>query len=204
MKSIEATLNLLNSIVEKLRRSCSVDIALGGGFAVIAHGVGRTTADVDFYIYSELILENSAAFFELLKKAVPGNFEVNVVEGSKTPDDPFPYDIVFLSDKAGGYPRIDLIIPRFKWELEGIKASKPLEDIPFPVLPKPYLIAVKLRAGGPKDNYDVIELYGLLSEEEKKKTADLAVLARRDRNLAKLLEKAKPEPEEADDKEQLI
>jgi len=32
--------------------------------------------------------------------------------------------------------------------------SKPLEDIPFPVLPKPYLIAIKLKAGS-KDNLDI-------------------------------------------------
>lgn len=65
--------------------------------------------------------------------------------------------------------------------------SKPCEDIPFLVLPKPYLIAMKLKAGGPKDNVDIIELLPLLSQEEKKKTEQLAVLIKRDKNLAALL-----------------
>lgn len=46
---------------------------------------------------------------------------------------------------------MDFIIARYKWELKGIKEARPLEDIPFPVIPKPYLIAMKLKAGGLKD-----------------------------------------------------
>jgi hypothetical protein len=79
----------------------------------------------------------------------------------------------------------------------------PLEDIPFPVLPRPYLIATKLKAGGPKDNYDIIELYGLLSEDEKKETVELASLIRRDKKLKALLEPKKGDTE-TDDKNQLI
>lgn len=203
MKSIEAILNLVSEIVKELRKSCMVDIALGGGYAVISHGVGRTTADADFFLYSDIIQDNSKAFVERLKKAIPANFEVEVVEGSRMLDDPFPYDIIFLNDKAGEYPRIDFIIARYKWELEGIKRSKPLEDIPFPVLPRPYLIATKLKAGGPKDDYDIIELYGLLSEDEKKETVELASLIRRDKKLKALLEPQKGDTE-TDDKNQLI
>ncbi len=39
MKSIEAILNLVSEIVKELRKSCTVDIALGGGYAVISHNI---------------------------------------------------------------------------------------------------------------------------------------------------------------------
>ncbi len=199
MKSIKATLNLVNEIVAGIRETHDLDIALGGGYAVISHGVGRTTTDVDFYIYTEGVQENSDRLFRLIKQAVPDYFEIKIMEGSKIVDDPFPYDIVFLSDKTGQYPRIDFIIPRYKWELEGIRESKPLEDISFPVLPKPYLIAMKLRAGGPKDRYDIIELYRYLSESEKKKTLELAKLIRRDKMLANLLKQMEPQDKSIDE-----
>lgn len=203
MKSIEATLKLVGDIVKDLRKSCAVDIALAGGYAVISHGVGRTTTDADFFLYSDIIQEDPDAFFELLKKTIPANFEVEVVKGSRILDDPFPYDIAFLIDRVGEYPRIDFIIARYKWELEGIRRSKPLEDITFPVLPRPYLIATKLKAGGPKDNYDILELYGLLSEEEKRETAELASLIKRDKKLKALLQPQKNDTER-EGKDQLI
>ncbi|NIM10599.1 MAG: hypothetical protein GTO45_01285 [Candidatus Aminicenantes bacterium] len=65
---------------------------------------------------------------------------------------------------------MDFIIPRYKWELEGLRRAKPLEDIPFPVLSVPYLIAMKLRAGSPGDHSDIIELWGILSAEDKERT----------------------------------
>jgi len=203
MKSIEATLKLVGDIVKELRKSCTVDIALGGGYAVISHGVGRTTTDADFFLYSDIIKEDSNAFFELLKETIPANFEIKIIKGSRMLDDPFPYDIAFLIDRAGEYPQIDFIIARYKWELEGIKRSKPLEDIAFPVLPRPYLIATKLKAGGQKDNYDILELYALLSEEEKRETAELASLIKRDKKLKALLE---PQKDDAgrEGKDQLI
>ena len=101
-------------------------------------------------------------------------------------DDPFKDDIIFIHDKSGEYPKIDLIIARYKWELEGIESAALLEDIPFPVLPKPYLIAMKLKAGSLKDDYDIVELYKLLTEEEKTKTHELANRIHRDKKLTDL------------------
>lgn len=204
MKSIKDILTLVSRLADELRKTSPVDIALVGGYAVIAHGVGRTTTDVDFLIYSEQVLENLTTFVESLKKAAPGNFEVQLVEGSRIVDDPFPYDIIFFRDKSGSYPRFDFIIPKYKWELEGIKKAEPLEDIPFPVLPKPYLIAMKLKAGGQKDNHDVVELYGFLTDEEKQKTNELATLIRRNRNLNRLLTPPELKMDEDEDKDLLL
>lgn len=204
MKSIEDILKLINSIVDSLSKGDKVNIALIGGYGAIAHGVERTTADVDFCVYTDTIRDkNTSVFTGLLTNVLPDNFEIKFIEGSKIMDDPFKHDVIFLHDKSGEYPRIDIIVAKYKWELEGIKSAKPLEDIPFPVLPKPYLIAMKLKSGGPKDDYDVIELYELLTDEEKGKTLELAKLIHMDKKLARLTRPRKVK-REREDKSQLL
>lgn len=199
MKSIEDTLKLIDKVVISLANHDKVTIALVGGYAAIAHGVERTTADVDFRMYTEIIhRKNIFAFIEILKKVIPNTFEVKFIEGSKIIDDPFQHDVIFLYDRTGEYPQIDLIIAKYKWELEGTKQAKPLEDIPFPVLPKPYLIAMKLKAGSLKDDHDIIELYNLLTEEEKNKTHELAKLIHKDKKLARLMKPRKIKIEKED------
>jgi hypothetical protein len=199
MKSIEDTLKLIDRIAISLARQDEVNIALVGGYAAIAHGVERTTADVDFCIYTEIIHhKNTPAFIEILKNVIPETFELKFIEGGKIMDDPFKHDVIFLHDRAGGYPKIDLIIAKYKWELEGMQQAKPLEDIPFPVLPKPYLITMKLKAGSLKDDFDVVELYNLLTEEEKAKTHELVKLIKRDEKLSRLLKPKKIEREKED------
>ena len=76
MKSIEDTLKLVNNIVRDLRKTVDIDIALVGGYAVISHGVGRTTMDVDFLLYSGYIQESSSKFVDLFNRAVPPGFEL--------------------------------------------------------------------------------------------------------------------------------
>lgn len=199
MKSIEDTLRIINNIVKSINRYDRINIALIGGYASIAHGVERTTSDVDFCIFSDIIYKkNTADFVDLLKKVVPANFEIEYIEGSKILDDTFRHDIIFIHDKSGEYPKIDLIIARYKWELEGIESAALLEDIPFPVLPKPYLIAMKLKAGSLKDDYDIVELYKLLTEEEKTKTHELANSIHRDKKLARLIKPPKARLEKED------
>jgi len=203
MKSIEDTLRLIDSITGSLSQE-NVSIALVGGYAAVAHGVERTTADVDFCIYTDIIhRQNTPVFIEKLKKVVPETFEIKFMEGSKIMDDPFKHDVIFLYDRSGEFPKIDLIVAKYTWELEGIQQARPLEDIPFPVLPKPYLIAMKLKAGSLKDDFDVVELFNLLTDEEKTKTHELARLIHRDKKLARLL-KPKKVKREKEDKDLLL
>jgi len=204
MKSIADTLTLVESIVDNLRQTIEIEIALVGGYAVIAHGAGRTTLDVDFLIYSSSFRENAATFKDTVKAALPGHFESKWVKGSNMFEDPFPYDIMFLTDRSGNYPDLDFIIPRYKWELEGIRKAAALRDLSFPVLPKPYLIAMKLRAGGPKDHADILELYSFLSAGEKEETLKLAVSIKRDKNLIRLLEPRDVDFKEPEDENLLI
>ena len=154
MKSIEDTLKIILDITNAL--PVKVDIALIGGYAIIAHGVERTTIDVNFCIYSDLIHEtNSAEFFKLLNDTLPKRFSARLIKCGKDPDDPLKHDIIFIDDTEGEYERIDLLIAHYKWEREGIEKAVHIGEVPFPVLSKPYLAAMKLRASGYKDAHDV-------------------------------------------------
>jgi len=204
MKSIKNTLTLVTGIVNELQKSIKIDIALVGGLAVIAYGVGRTTIDIDFLVYSDYVLGGAFKFVELFKKAIPEQFELEFVEGSKMTDDPFPYDIIFLTDSQKEYRPMDFIIARYKWEVEGLLDARMLPDFSFPVLSIPYIIAMKLRAGGPKDHYDILELYNQLTDEEKEKTMNLAKLVKRDKSLLRLLERRQYSREDFFDKDSLI
>jgi hypothetical protein len=192
MKSIDDTLEIIRDITNAI--PVKFDIVLVGGVAVILHGVERTTIDVDFCVYSDTISNtNSSAFFDILVKHLPKRFSARLVQGSKIPDDPLKHDIIFIDDTEGEYERIDLLIAQYKWEMEGIEKAVCIEDVPFPVLDKPYLVAMKLLATGYKDAHDVVTLFALMTEEEKAKTRELAKRIGRDKKLERLLS---PPPEE--------
>jgi hypothetical protein len=186
MKSIKDTFETIHGIINAL--PVKVDMAVVGGYAVILHGVERTTLDVDFCLYSDVIRTSGTdAFFVLLKQHLPERFRAEVVQGSKVPEDPFKRDVIFLEDRRGEYPRIDLLIARYKWELEAIKRAEHLPGVSIPVLTKPYLAAMKLQATGLKDADDAANLVRLMSEEEKAITFQLAERTGRDKKLARLL-----------------
>jgi hypothetical protein len=192
MKSIKDTLQTIRDIISALPDN--VTLALVGGYAVILQGVERTTLDIDFCLYTDLIhAQNSVAFFNLLKEHLPERFSARLLQGSKFPDDPFKHDVIVIEDTKGEYIRIDFLIAHYKWELEGIRQAERFQDIPVPVLSKPYLAAMKLRASGFKDANDVVELVRLMTPEERAQTQNLAKRIGRDKKLAALLS---PPPEE--------
>lgn len=195
MKSIKDTLKIIQGIINAL--PVETDIALAGGYAVILYGVERTTIDIDFCIYSDFIKSTDAdSFFRMLKKYLPERFKARLIEGSKIPDDPFKHDVIFIEDKMKKFLRIDLLIARYKWELEAIKKAKTIRGIPVPVLSKPYLAAMKLRSTGLKDASDVVNLVSLMTAREKAKTIELAKRTGRDKKLARLLAPVEEEIQE--------
>lgn len=192
MKSIADILKTIREITSAL--PVKVELALIGGYALVAHGVERTTIDVDFCLYTDSIsTHDSRVFFDLLKSHTPARFETQLIQGSKFPDDPFKHDLIRLIDLKKEFFRIDLLLARYKWEVEGIRLAEQITSIPLPVLSKPYLAAMKLRATGYKDAADVVALMELMTEEEKAKTFELAKRIHRDKKLARLLN---PPPEE--------
>ncbi len=201
MKSIKDTFETIRGIINAL--PVRVDMAVTGGYAVILHGVERTTLDVDFCLYADLIRTAGAdAFFALLKQYLPEQFQAELVLGSKNPEDPFKHDVIFLEDLRGEYPRMDLLIARYKWELEAIKSAERLPGVSVPVLTKPHLTAMKLQATGLKDADDAANLIRLMTEEEKAITFALAERTGRDKKLVRLL--APPEEEVLEIPEELL
>jgi hypothetical protein len=186
MKSIDDTLKIIRDITSAI--PAKFDIVLIGGVAVIIHGVERTTIDVDFSVYSNVIRDaGSSAFFDQLKAHLPKRFSARLMQGSKIPNDPLKHDIIVIDDNEGDYERIDFLIARYKWELEGIEQAIRLQDIPFPVLAKPHLVAMKLLATGYKDAHDIVTLMALMTDEEKTKTRELAKRIGRGKKLDRLL-----------------
>jgi len=202
MKSIEDTLKTIHDIIKAY--PADMDIALIGGYAVILQGIERTTLDIDFCVYSGIIHSSadSSEFYKILLKCLPERFEAKLIKGSAMPDDPLQHDVIFIEDKKGEFLRIDFLIARYKWELEAIQCAEKMEDIPFPVITKPYLAAMKLKASGFKDASDVVNLVRLMTDEEKLKTFDLAKRIGRDRKLRNLLSRQDEPPDEI--KEELI
>lgn len=83
------------------------------------------------------------------------------------------------------------IIARYKWELEGLKEAKVLKGLSFPVMPIPHLVAMKLRAGGRKDDLDVIEMLKSMPKKQREECLKLAKVSGRDRKLTALIKEAK-------------
>ncbi len=186
MKSIEDTLQTIRTVMEAV--AGGVEFALAGGMAIIIHGVERTTRDIDLCLYSETIgKDGSGAFLHELKRVLPENFSARLSSGGVSPADPFKNDVIFIEDTEGEHLRIDLLVARYKWELEGIRRAQAVSGIPVPVLTKPYLAAMKLRAASYKDASDVVELVSLMTDEEKAETMELARRTGRDKKLARLL-----------------
>jgi hypothetical protein len=63
---------------------------------------------------------------------------------------------------------------------------------------------MKLRAGGPRDHADILDLFRLLNHREKEEIWQLAILIKRDKTLRKLLEPEKMDPDEPGDEDLLI
>ncbi len=201
MRSIKDTFRTIRDIISALPDK--VDMALAGGYAVILHGVERTTLDVDFCLYSDLIQSaGTEGFFSMLRSHLPARFQAELARGSLIPEDPFKHDVIFLEDTSGEFLRTDLLVARYKWELEAIKRAETLAGVPFPVLTKPYLVAMKLQATGLKDASDVVSLFRLMTAEEQAATFELARRTGREKKLARLL--APPEEEAQETPQELL
>lgn len=192
MKSIVDTLGVIKDAVTRFNEETNqnAQIALIGGVAAVYHGAERTTFDVDTCFYTPDDNPGSA-FYAFLKKHFPQRFQLRFMEASKDPTDPFKHDLIIIQDANDEYPRIDILVVRYKWELEGLEQAKTSVKLSFPIMPAPYLVAMKLVAGGRKDELDVIDMLKGMSEEELNKTKELAKKVRRDRNFKTLLRESR-------------
>lgn len=192
MKSIIDTLSVIRNAVTQFEQeiNSTASVALVGGHAVIFFGIERTTLDIDICFHSPT-KEPGSTFYNFLKNHLPARFQIRFMEASKDPEDPLMHDLIVIDDSQEEYPRIDILMLRYKWELEGMEQAKSIAKLAFPIMPLPYLLAMKLMAGGRKDDLDIIELLKGMSEDDLEKTRGLAKKIGRERKLKTLLKEVK-------------
>ncbi len=188
MKSIKDTLAVIQNVVEQFNKEAQnkAVVALIGGYAAIYFGAARTTFDVDLCLYFSN-KEPGRVFHRFLKKTLPERFTIRFFGGSKYPSDPLGHDLIVIHDTKDEFPKIDILIARYKWELLGLEKAPFSEGLSFPVMPVPYLIMMKLMAGGRKDELDILDMVKGISKEDLKEIQILAKTMGRDKKLRSLL-----------------
>lgn len=135
MKSIVDTLRAVNDAVTRFKEDTNQTalIALIGGYAALYYGSERTTFDVDTCFYSNND-HPGKSFYAFLKQYLPDRFHLRFMEASKDLDDPFKHDLIIITDEQDEYPRIDIMVVRYKWELEGLEQARMAPRLGFPVI----------------------------------------------------------------------
>lgn len=190
MKHIKRSVEEIDSLLRRFpqeRKYSDLKVALIGGIAAIAHGVERTTSDIDFLIHaepSENLLEDLAGFLR-----ENGHHKMRTYKAGLDSTDPLRHDLILLEEDR----RMDFLIARYQWELEGLQGAERGRPIyrgtAIYLFPKPHLLAMKLKAGGPKDDADVFYLYQLLNEDERIKAEELAETVRRKKRFKSILQR---------------
>lgn len=188
MKSIKDTLQVLKSVIEEFNeeRSSQTLAALIGGHAVIYFGVPRTTLDVDICLYDS-DQDPGPTAYAFLRKKLSKRFSIRFFQASKDQTDPLKHDLIVIDDTEGAYPRIDILIARYQWELSGLEQAEVSKGLSFPVMPIPHLIAMKLMAGGRKEELDILELLKGISENDLPQIRELAKKVGKGKKLKELL-----------------
>ena len=165
--------------------------AIIGGEAVILHGIPRTTLDIDILVFcgdkGNYISDFGKSLATFLQQQLRDRFEVKVFEASKDAFDPLRHDLIIITDSEKRFKKLDILIANYEWELEGLRSMPSPHAGSLQVYPKPYLVGMKLMAGGAQDEEDIRNLFFIMSESEKEKAWELARLIRRDDNLSRLL-----------------
>lgn len=85
----------------------------------------------------------------------------------------------------------------YTYEKQGIDTAAPIPGLePLKLLDIPYLILMKIQAGGAKDKSDIIELYRIAAQEQKMKIIDVAKHFHKWEELNRLLASSNIDAEE--------
>lgn len=173
--------------IDVLESACGAEgidgYALIGGLAVSVWSTPRATEDIDILV---LVAHDKGleSFTEALRTK---GIEFQLHRGSV--DDPVP---LLVTAEIAGIP-LDCIIATKKWEAEAVQRAVGIEFMgkTVRVLAPEYLIAMKLKAGGPQDLLDAARIV----EQSKYDRELLDALAKR-LQVTKRLEKLRQAVEE--------
>jgi len=148
---------LLVSVAGVLGRS-HVHYALVGAGAMAAHGVARSTFDVDLLTTDRRVL--AAAFWQ----ALAGKEGVSVDVRTGDDDDPLAGIVRATID---GERRVDVVVGRAGWQDEviGRAQAMTIQGVTLPVVTIADLIVLKLYAGGSQDAWDIEQLLAAGDED---------------------------------------
>ena len=132
--------------------------ALIGAGAMAAHGVGRSTLDLDLLTTADTVL--SGSFWRPLSAE---GLRADVRRGDA--GDPLAGVVRF--DAEGEAP-VDLVVGRASWQKGVLDRATSLEigEMKLPVATAADLILLKLYAGGSQDRWDVEQVLAAASDRE--------------------------------------
>lgn len=154
-------MTLLAYVTNGLRRE-RIDFALIGAAAMAAHGVSRSTVDIDVLVIDPRAL--SLAWHD-------EQVSVDVRRGDA--DDPLAGVIRFVQP---GERDVDVVVGRFQWQRDIIGRAQTIDlgGIQLPVVDLAGIILLKLYAGGAQDAWDVAQL--LVSTDRRQATDSVDAL----------------------------
>lgn len=152
--SLERSLKEIAKKLSKLKRDGAImGYALIGGLSVATWGFPRATKDIDFLV-SLMSIQKLKAFAEALEAE---GLKPEIRRGGHL--DPVPYLVRLVHEDVP----VDMLIVTKKWEDEAVANAVDVDfhGVMMPVIPLEYLIAMKLKAGGPRDMLDAEELLNI-------------------------------------------
>lgn len=158
-----------------------VQLCLIGGMAVSVWGTPRATNDVDFLIWHP-DRAGLDRFFRTLRETYPESEYFPTTEGMIARSLRMVY--------PGGL-HVDWIEPRYGWQVEMLQRASLIQigRTALPVIDVVDLIAMKLKAGGVKDDADASNLFQTLRGQSAlvQRLQDVAHHLRVDRKLTRLI-----------------
>lgn len=135
---------LITDLLPVIERE-TIPYALIGAMAMMAHGLGRSTFDID------LLTTDARALKVNWPAELPAEIRSEVRPGEY--DDPLAGIVTF--DRQGAMS-VDLVIGRWKWQLGVLERSERMQIFHtlMPVASLADLVLLKLDAGGPQDMSD--------------------------------------------------
>ncbi len=142
-------MSLLKDVLTALSRE-SIPHAIIGAAALSAHGVSRSTADVD------LLTNDPRCLTPSTWAPLSGHCEIDIRRGDG--DDPLKGVVRF---SRPGEMDVDIVVGRHAWQQECVERAVAMAALEAKVVGLPDLVLLKLYAGGPQDAWDVHQVLGL-------------------------------------------
>jgi hypothetical protein len=130
----------------KAAKSSRVEYAIGGAFAMRAHGYSRETQDVDVFV----LPSESHRYLLALRKL--GLQVVSLMSNI--------HYAAYLPESTNKEQRIDVILPYEDLEMSAVQFSKPMKimEKSAQVFQMDYVIATKFCADRPRDERDILDM----------------------------------------------